>query len=315
MLELFEDSMLEEMARLPPRYRDYAYASLARASGRLGYGYRNLVSRVKSAYLRSYVLAEMPLYDPPSLNTSVKEILEALPGLGYTGRVYVLSRLAETLYALGQKDYVHYLSLAENYAPPVGYSGKARLAIALSRCGITARAESIANGYSGSRRASLYVELALARPGDPTLFTRAAELVRRMGDGKKKAVLFSRLAEHPLYNEAPTPRAEDLAAKIPLSGGLRGLYLSLLIARNLAEAGYAGAVGQKFEAMFSSLPPIDFLPLDFAELALEAYYHYRGLRVALSIAGESALAPLYYAHLLDYVSMLASKRALQPEPP
>ncbi|QOJ78616.1 hypothetical protein IG193_07615 [Infirmifilum lucidum] len=308
MPEFFEDSLLREIAQLPPRYRDYAYASLARASGRLGYGYRDLASRVRSTYLRSYVLAEMPLYDPPSLDTTVKEVLEALPSLKYAGRVYVLARLAETLCALGRKDYKHYLFVAENYSTPVGYSGKARLAIAFSRCRMVARAEGIADSYSGSRRASLYVELALARPEDYRLFTRTAGFIRGLRDGKKKVVLFSRLAGHPLYGKATTPCVKDLAMKIPLGEALEDLYLSLLVARNLAEAGYSGAVRQGFEVMFPSLPPIDVLPLDFAELILEVLYHYRGLQTALKVAEGSALAPLYYAHLLDYVSMLSSEK-------
>jgi len=310
MLNLFEVVAPEEVSTLPARYRDYAYASLARASGRLGSDYRALVGRVRSPYLRAYVLAEMPLYEPSSLESAVREVLALVPFLRYEEKVYALARLAETVYALGAGGHEEFLSMAASYAPPVGYSGKARLALAFSRCGEVERAIRVAEGFRGSRRASIYVEVALSRPESLELLARGVRLVEKLRDSRKKIVLFSRLARHPRYEEGVGTPVESIAMKVPLGGSLEDVYLSLLVARNLAEAGYAGAARRGFEEVASKLPPVDVLPLDFAELVLEAFYHYRGLQAALRVAEGSSLAPLYYAHLMDYVSMLSFENSL-----
>lgn len=308
-----QSDVLDAVARrdltgLPARYRDYAYASLARAACRLGVEYRVFLEAVGDPYMRAYVLAELPSYDRELFEHASRRVLAEVPRLSYLERVFVLSRLSETAFQLGGREYRDYLDAARGYAASVGYSGRARLALAMARCGDLEAALKLASLYSGSRRASLLVELALSRPGDRWVARAAVEAVEGLRSARRKLVLFSRLVKHPMYSELGAVEPREIAARVPLGRSLQDAYLSLVVARNLGEAGFLRGVEARLSEVLYGAPPLDVLPLDFAEVLLEVLYHVEGLTRALEVAGGVELAPVYAAHLLDYASSLSLAR-------
>ncbi|MEZ0346769.1 MAG: hypothetical protein ABWK01_09475 [Infirmifilum sp.] len=303
--------MLSDIENLPRKYRDYAWASIARAAGRLGSDYESYLAEIRNGFLRSYVQAELPLYDYLYFEKALKSVLAELPNLRYIEKIYVLSRLAETSFLLSREEYREFLATALNYLPPLGYSGKARLSLALSRCGMFSEALRLLSGYSGGRKASILVELSLVRQFDNDLLEKTIEMIRKLRDTKRKIVLYSRLAKHPLYSETDAPKIQDLALRLPLGDTLQDTYISLLVARNLGESGLKSELKSAIEQVIRGIPPLDLLPIDFAELAVEAAYYARGFEGALDFASQSEFYSLLAAHLVDYVSQVSIEKHLQ----
>lgn len=309
--ELLDSDVLSDIEKLPRKYKDYALASLARAAARLSLDYRGFIEEVKNPYLKTYVLAELPVYDPSFYYEALRNILSTLNVLRYVEKVYVLSRLSETSHILNLEDYNKFLTAALNYLPPLGYSGKARLSLAFARCNMLDQSLQVIREYNGARKVSILVEIALSRQHDIEFLQRVVREVKRLRNGERKIVLFSRLSKHTYYSLVRAPSPYDIALRLPLGDTLKDAYISLLVARNLGESKLSKYFRGRFEETISRSPPISLLPLEVAELLVEVSFHSRGLKGALDIASASEFYPLLVAHLADYVSLLSVEKTVQ----
>lgn len=304
---------LSELEKLPKRYKDYAFASLALAAARLGLDYNSFLAEVENLYLKLYVEAELPLYDPEYYEKALREVVSNVTWLKYLERVYVLGRLSETAFQLDKGDYKYLLEMASNYLPPLGYSGRARFSLALARCGELSRAKELVSAYSVSRRVSFLVEATLSRPQDFQLLSETMQLIRKIRSGRRRMVLLSRLAKHPLYFQLRAPKPQELALKLPLGETLRDMYVSLLVSRNLGEIGLAKEFRDRFELILKQVPSTDLLPVEASELLVEVAYHARGIEGSVKLASQSKFYPLLVAHLAEYITKLSLEQSILKE--
>lgn len=282
----------------PKRLREPARAMLALVLARCRADYRHLLAGINNTYLLAGVHAELPLYFPDRWEEHTLAALLSLPGLSVNRRCIILSKLAETAVRTGLTPHV-FLSAAIRSAGVCSKSARARLALTLAECGQSERALSLVGGYS-----ALVVELLLRAPRDEKLLKVARRAISRVRDSRKRLVLVSRLLVRGIsLNHEPEVIAESLAASLPWRGGLDDVYLTLLVARNFAEAGMQRYVWEKVVPILENSPPLSWLPLGFAELYLVTAYYYLGLTRAVELAGTAGESKGFLlASLMDYIT-------------
>lgn len=295
---IVEGLALPELERGPSRLREPARAMLALTLARSGAGYDHILAGVRSAYLLASVYAELPQYFPESWRDYKLLAGSLLGSLSPSRRCVVLAKLAETAARTGATPRP-FLVAASRSAGVCSRSARARLALALAECGYSEKALSLVKGSS-----SLAVELVLRAPRDETILAAARRAVSVVRDSRKRLVLISRLLVAGVsLGYDPEVVAESLATVLLREKGVDGMYLSLLIARNLAEAGLQHYAYERVAPILENAPPLSWLPLELAELYLVDAYHYIGLSKAIelsSTAGESK--GFLLASLLDYIT-------------
>jgi len=282
----------------PRKLREPARAMLALVLARCGAEYGHLLSGVRNTYLLASLYAELPTYFPDTWEEYSRAALVRLAELSLNRRCVVLSKLAETAARTGSTPHV-FLSAALRGSNLCSRSARARLALALAECGQPEKALSLVRGQP-----ALVVELLLRAPGDGTLLEAARKAVSRVRDSRRRLVLVSRLLVGGFsLSYEPEVVAESLAAALSRDGDPSSVYLSLVIARNLAEAGMQQYAWEKVSQILENSPPLSWLPLDLAELYLVNAYHYLGLTRAVELAGTAGENKGFLlASLLDYIT-------------
>lgn len=293
-----EGVVLPLIENTPRKLREPAKAALALVLARCGAEYRHLLAGIRNTYLLASVHAELPIYFPDAWEDHLRATLVYLAGLSSNRRCVVLSKLAETAARTGSSPRA-FLSAALRISNICSRSAKARLALALAECGQAEKALSLVKGQP-----ALTVELLLRAPGDERLREAARRAVSRVRDSRRRLVLVSRLLVGGFsFSYEPEVVAESLAAALTPEGDPGNVYLSLLISRNLAEAGMQHYAWDKVASILESSPPLSWMPLELAELYLVNAYYYLGLTKAVELAdtaGESK--GFLLALLLDYVT-------------
>jgi len=296
--ELVSGVLLPLVEDTPPRFRSAAAAMLALALARCGADYRPALSRVRSSYLRALVHAELPVYLPGEWRLHLSRALRHAVGLSPSRKCVVLARLAESACALGiQPD--GYLGAALASVWVCSRGARARLAVVLAGCG---RVEE-ALGLVGDQPAAA-VEVAVRAPWHPGAARAGVEAVQRIRSWRRRVAMISRLLVGGVTGGAkPDEVARGLASVLPLRGTIEDVYLSLVISRNLAEAGWAGLARGRVEQLLGTSLPLDVLPHWVAELYLQVAYHYAGLPAALRLAeGAGPLRGYLSASLVEYAT-------------
>jgi len=296
--ELVSGVLLPMVDGAPPRFRSAAAALLALALARCGADYRPALSRVRSSYLRALVHAELPVYLPGEWRLHLPRALKHAVVLSPSRRCVVLARLAESACALGFPP-DSYLDAALASAWACSRAARARLAVALAGCG---RVEE-ALGLVGDQPAAA-VEVAIQAPWHPEAVRAGLEAVRRIRSWRRRVAMISRLLVGGVTGGAEQGEvARGLAGVLPLRGTLEDVYLSLLISRNLAEAGWAELARGKVEQLLSISVPLEALPYWVSELYLQVAYHYVGLSAALKLAeGAGSMRGYLSASLVEYAT-------------
>ena len=296
--ELVSGLLLPLVEDTPPRFRSAAAAMLALALARCGADYRPALSRVGSGYLRALVHAELPAYLPGEWRLHLSRALRYAVGLSPGRRCVVLARLAESAHALGIRP-GGYLDAALSSAWVCSRGARARLAVALAACGRVEEALGLVEDQPAAA-----VEVAVRAPWHPEAVRAGVEAVRRARSWRRRVVMISRLLVGGVTGgREPGEVARGLAGVLPLRGTLEDLYLSLVISRNLAEAGWAGLARGKVEQLLSTPVPLDMLPYWVSELYLQVAYHYAGLPAALRLAeGAGPMRGYLSASLVEYAT-------------
>jgi len=301
--ELVYGVLLPLVEGVPPRFRSAAAAMLALALARCGADYRPALALVRSGYLRALVHAELPAYLPGEWRLHLSRALRHAVGLSPSRRCVVLARLAESACALNLSP-GSYIDAALASAWVCSRGARARLAVALASCG---RVEE-ALGLVGDQPAAA-VEVAVRAPWHPGAVRAGVEAVRRARSWRRRVAMISRLLVGGVTGGAePGEVARGLASVLPLRGTIEDIYLSLVISRNLAEAGWAELARGKVEQLLSTPVPLDALPHWVSELYLQVAYHYAGLPAALRLAqGAGPMRGYLSASLVEYATGLMAR--------
>jgi len=259
------------------------------------------LSKLRDLYLKAYLLAETPTYLPELWNRNLAELETLVQSLNPSRKIFVFSRLAETANALGY-NHREYVNQAYEWLPKASWKGRSRLVISLSTLGHIEEALAISRQLKPHLRATTLAEASAMNPGVEILLREAIEATKKVENTVRRIVAISRLLKS--YYMFDRYSSELFAEKISekLSPVLTEVdaFLSLLVARNLAEASMHTASIKLYVSAKNYLQQNLTLNNDIEELLVQTALRAEGLDKALEMAYMSPRSWYLVPSLLSY---------------
>ncbi|ABL79231.1 hypothetical protein [Thermofilum pendens] len=285
----YVDYMRGYVERAPASRRgDLARAMFSRVVAFLGQNPGFVLRSVRDPYLKAYLLSEVPAYLPMLWEESLREVERMLPALSATKKVFVYSRLSETAKELN-KSYSEYLGAALALLDRGSWRARSRMVISLVNLGRVEEAIELSRYLPASRRALALAEASALNPMQEAVWREAVESVKKVRDWSRRVVALSRLLKAGAFQDGYGSLlvAEGVARMFSELRSEADVYLALLVARNLAEAGFLSYAERLWFASRQFLRKHPLVDLDVEELAVEVALYLEGLDAAVEAASSS----------------------------